>query len=498
MLFNSLQFLVFFPVITALYFALSPRLRGALLLGASCYFYMSFRPIYIFVLAFTILVDYFAGIWIDRQEGRSRKLCLMASIFANIGVLGFFKYYNFLTVSLQGVGGRIGWTYPLNPLDIILPIGLSFHTFQSLSYTIEVYRKRQKPETNIGIFALYVMFYPQLVAGPIERPQNLLHQFHEVHHFEYARVISGLQLMAWGMFKKVVVADRLAPFVNQVYDHPRSYTGISFLLATVFFAFQIYCDFSGYSDIALGSAQVMGFRLMENFRTPYFSASVGDFWRRWHISLSTWFRDYVYFPLGGSRVPFLRRYGNLLITFLVSGLWHGANWTYVIWGGLNGLYLMMEQWGAMLSKALFPHWNTPPGLRFPLQAVRTLITFTLICFAWIFFRARTTADAFYIASHLTEGLAELPANLHSLSFIKANILMRLAKDEFTLAVMAIPILLVVELAQHWVRVRSGVRLRSFVQRQPVYVRWSLYYACCATLLFFGAFNKAKEFIYFQF
>jgi len=491
-LFNSLQFLIFFPIVTALYFALPPKFRWALLLGASCYFYMAFRPIYILILAFTILVDYVAGILIDRETGSRRKLYLIVSIAANIGVLAFFKYYNFITLTFQDAGARVGWTYPLNPLDIILPIGLSFHTFQSLSYTVEVYRHRQKPERNVGIFALYVMFYPQLVAGPIERPQNMLHQFHELHRFEYSRVVAGLQLMAWGMFKKVVIADRLAPFVNQVYDHPQTYTGISFLVATVFFAFQIYCDFSGYSDIAIGSAQVMGFRLMENFRMPYFSPAVSDFWRRWHISLSTWFRDYVYFPLGGNRVPFLRRYGNLLITFLVSGLWHGANWTYVIWGGLNGLYLVLEQWGDMLGARAFPNWSTPPGLRLPFRAVRTVITFSLICFAWIFFRARTTADAFYIASHLGEGLANLPDDLQSLSFIKANILMRLDKDEFIIALFALPILLLVELLQH------RVRLRVFIERQPVYVRWSLYYACCATLLFFGAFNRAKEFIYFQF
>ena len=492
MLFNSIQFLIFFPVVTALYFALPNKARWAILLAASSYFYMAFRPLYILILAFTILVDYVAGLLIDRETGPKRKFYLIASLVANVGVLAFFKYYNFLTLTFQSVGAHIGWTYPLNPLDIILPIGLSFHTFQSMSYTIEVYRRRQKPEKHLGIFALYVMFYPQLVAGPIERPQHMLHQFHEFHRFEYPRAISGLQLMAWGLYKKIVVADRIAPFVNQVYDHPSSYPGVSFIIATVFFAFQIYCDFSGYSDIAVGSAQVMGFKLMENFRMPYFSPTVGDFWRRWHISLSTWFRDYVYFPLGGNRVLFLRRYSNVLITFLVSGLWHGANWTYVIWGGLNGLYLVLEQGVEKLGSVLFPTGLQTAGLRLPLRIVRTLVTFALICFAWIFFRARTTADAFFIAGHLGSGLSHLPADLQSLSFIQSNILMRLDKDDFEIALVSVAVLLVVELAQH------RVRLRSYISRQPAFVRWSVYYACCATLLFFGAFNKTKEFIYFQF
>ena len=492
MLFNSQEFLIFFPVVTALYFALPHKARWSMLLAASCYFYMAFRPIYILILAFTIAVDYVAGLLIEREHGSRRKLFLIASIVANVGVLAFFKYYNFLTLSFRSAGEQFGWTYPLNPIDIILPIGLSFHTFQSLSYTIEVYRHRQKPEKNIGIFALYVMFYPQLVAGPIERPQNMLHQFHEFHHFNYSQAVAGLQLMAWGLYKKIVVADRLAPFVNQVFDHPRNYPGISFIIAAVFFALQIYCDFSGYSDIAIGSAQVMGFRLMQNFRMPYFSQSVSEFWRRWHISLSTWFRDYVYFPLGGNRVPFLRRYGNLLITFLVSGLWHGANWTYVIWGGLNGLYLVVEQWGESLRGVLLPGWTAPRILKAPGRILRTLVTFSLICFGWIFFRATTTADAFYIVRHLGSGLSHLPSDLRSLPFIKANILMRLDRDDFTIVACAIAVLLLVEAMQH------RVPLRAYIAKQRPAIRWSLYYACCATLLFFGAFNRAKEFIYFQF
>ncbi|MDT7604999.1 MAG: alginate O-acetyltransferase complex protein AlgI, partial [Acidobacteriota bacterium] len=343
MLFNSLHFLIFFPVVTTLFFVLPHRLRWAMLLAASCYFYMVFKPLYILILAFTIIVDYTAGILIEDAKGRRRKAYLVASICANVGVLAFFKYYNFLNGSLREALGALHLAAPVPPLlHILLPIGLSFHTFQSLSYTIEVYRGRHPAERHAGIFALYVMFYPQLVAGPIERPQNLLHQFHERHYFDYPRVVAGLQLMLWGMFKKVVIADRLSPFVNLVYDDPHSYRGVSFIVATIFFAFQIYCDFSGYSDIALGAAQVMGFTLMKNFDRPYFSKSISEFWKRWHISLSTWFRDYVYLSLGGNRVSRPRWYFNLFFTFLVSGLWHGANWTYVIWGALNGVYLIAE------------------------------------------------------------------------------------------------------------------------------------------------------------
>ena len=263
MLFNSLHFLLFFPIVTTGYFLCPHRYRWLLLLLASCYFYLVFRPIYILILFFTILVDYFAGLLIEQSQGRRRRLYLIASICANVGVLAIFKYYNFIAHSLESLTSALSLSLPTPPLlNILLPIGLSFHTFQSLSYTIEVYRGRQRAERFIGIFALYVMFYPQLVAGPIERPQNLLHQFREKHFFDAVRVSAGLQLMLWGFFKKVVIADRLAPFVNTVYDNPHGYTGVSFIVATVCFAFQIYCDFSGYSDIALGSAQVMGFSLM--------------------------------------------------------------------------------------------------------------------------------------------------------------------------------------------------------------------------------------------
>ena len=301
MLFNSFTFLIFFPVVVTIYFVIPHRFRWAWLLAASCYFYMAFIPVYLLILLFTIAIDYAAGILIENAEGRRRKVWLIMSIIANVGVLAVFKYFNFFSANANAIAEVFHWPYEFPILGIILPIGLSFHTFQAMSYTIEVYRGRQAAERHLGIYALYVMFFPQLVAGPIERPQNLLHQFYEKHIVEYERVTDGLRKMAMGLFMKVVIADRLARYVNVVYNDPTSFQGLSLVVATVFFAFQIYCDFAGYSLVAIGSAEVMGFRLMKNFDRPYLSRSISEFWSRWHISLSSWFRDYVYIPLGGNR-----------------------------------------------------------------------------------------------------------------------------------------------------------------------------------------------------
>lgn len=395
MLFNSFQFLFFFIIVTSLYFAIPYKKRWLLLLVSSCYFYMAFVPIYILILGFTIVIDYFAGIFLENAEGRRRKLFLIFSLVANIGVLAVFKYFNFINKNFSILLKGFALNNPLPYLKIILPIGLSFHTFQAMSYTIEVYRGNQKAERHFGIYALYVMFYPQLVAGPIERPQNLLHQFREKYIFEYDRVVEGIKLMLWGLFKKLVIADRLANYVNAVYDNPVQHNGTTFVLATIFFAFQIYCDFSGYSDIAIGVAKVMGFKLMTNFNRPYFASNISEFWKRWHISLSTWFRDYLYISLGGSRVSIPRWYFNLLLVFLISGLWHGANWTFIIWGTLNGFYLVF----AIISQGLRDKFNRITGIgRLPKlnHILQILITFMLSCFAWIFFRANNVSDAFLI------------------------------------------------------------------------------------------------------
>ncbi|HET6408181.1 MAG TPA: MBOAT family O-acyltransferase, partial [Chthoniobacteraceae bacterium] len=398
MLFNSLEFAIFFPIVAVLYFLLAQRHRTLLLLVASCVFYMAFIPAYIAILGVTILIDYFAGMFLEHAQGRRRKVLLWVSIVATCLVLFVFKYFYFFTDNFIGMAGIFGWKLTGPLIHIILPVGLSFHTFQSLSYVVEVYHGRQPAERNFLVYATYVMFFPQLVAGPIERPQNLLHQFYERHEFDYDRITSGLKRMAWGFFKKLVIADRLALYVNDVYAAPSQYNGLQLTLATVFFAYQIYCDFSGYSDIAIGSARVLGFRLMENFNNPYWSRSISEFWRRWHISLSTWFRDYVYLPLGGNRVTPLRRYRNLLVTFGLSGLWHGAAWTYVIWGLINGVYLIC----GVVSKAARDRWIQRMGLQesgVVRSALGIISTFTLVCFAWVIFRAKDMADASYILTH---------------------------------------------------------------------------------------------------
>lgn len=346
---------------------------------------MAFVPVYIFILGFTIVIDYFAGILLEKAEQKKKKIYLMASLAANLGVLSFFKYYNFINENISSFFNFFGHKNHIPYLNIILPVGLSFHTFQAMSYTIEIYRGNQKAERNFLMYSLYVMFYPQLVAGPIERPQNLLHQFYEKHYFDLERVTFGIKQIFWGLFKKIVIADRLSLYVDAVYNHPSHHFGFTVIIATIFFAFQIYCDFSGYSDIAIGAARVMGFELMTNFKTPYFSKSISEFWKRWHISLSTWFKDYVYISLGGNRVKISRLYFNFLFVFLLSGLWHGANWTFIFWGALNGLYLIVE----MIAKKYFPSPSYRMYLSLPL-------TFLLICISWVFFRASNMADAFLI------------------------------------------------------------------------------------------------------
>jgi D-alanyl-lipoteichoic acid acyltransferase DltB (MBOAT superfamily) len=390
------------------------------------------------------------------------------------------------------------WNYPIGILNIILPIGLSFHTFQSLSYVIEVYRGKQKAERHFGIYALYVMFYPQLVAGPIERPQNLLHQFYEKHVFDYQRVTNGLKLMAWGMFKKVVIADRLSVFVNQAYNHPADYHGISWIAATVFFAFQIFCDFSGYSDIAIGAAQVMGFKLMTNFNRPYSSKSISEFWTRWHISLSTWFRDYLYISLGGNRVSIPRWYFNLFITFLISGLWHGANWTFVIWGALNGFYLIM---GIVTQNIRKKAASMLFLLRYPTihRKLQILFIFMLICFSWIFFRARNLHDALYICVSIYSGVFDILSHWHSiitdrevLSVLIHSLLLGQHKTDLFIPVAAILTMEVVHYFQ-----RNG-SIREMLSRRPKWFRWTAYYGLIFAILLGGGFSSSTQFIYFQF
>ena len=476
MIFNSFHFIYFFIIVTSLYFTLPHRQRWLLLLLSSCYFYMAFVPIYILILGFTIVVDYFAGIYIENAHGKRRKLFLIYSLVANIGILCIFKYYNFINTNFSYLLHGFGLTNPIPYLSILLPIGLSFHTFQAMSYTIEVYRGNQKAERHFGIYALYVMFFPQLVTGPIERPQNLLHQFREKHHFDNDRVFEGLKLMTWGLFKKLVIADRLGIYVNGAYNYVDQQDGMTLLLATIFFSFQVYCDFSGYSDIAIGTAKVLGFDLMTNFRRPIFAKSTGEFWKRWHISLSTWFKDYLYFPMGGSKGSVPRWYFNLMVVFLISGLWHGANWTYIIWGGINGFYLVF----AIITKKYREKFNSFIGInKFPRLNLffQILITFFLITFSRIFFRSKTVEDAFAVikkiltfkGSIFNDGTAILLYSFFAISFLLAvEFKKEFYKGSFTLS-----------------------------HHTNFWVRNSYYSLLVILIILFGVFDGG-QFIYFQF
>ncbi len=439
---------------------------------------MFFKPEYILILGGTIVVDYIAGIKIANAGTQSRKkFYLILSLVANIGVLAVFKYYNFINDNITGIASLFGFNNNIPALTIILPIGLSFHTFQAMSYTIEVYRGHQEPEKHFGIYALYVMFYPQLVAGPIERPQNMLHQFWERHTWDHDRFMSGLRLMGWGLFKKVVVADQLSIVVDALYSGTYGYSTVWSFLGTMFFSYQIYCDFSGYSDIAIGSARTMGFTLMTNFDRPYSAKTVTEFWRRWHISLSTWFRDYVYIPLGGNRVSKGRRYVNLMIVFVLSGLWHGAGWPFLIWGALHGLAIVYEgitkDWRAK-TIARLPKWFLNP--------FSTLLVFLFVQFVWIFFRANTFEKAFAVI----KGFFNYTDFFALFSSMTAAIKYSIVVGLFSLA----NFLLIERLMKNdklQIRFKESLTFRTFVFAYFILL-----------FIFFGSFKNAQSFIYFQF
>lgn len=498
MTFISWQFALFFGIVTTLYFLIPFRFRWLLLLIAGCIFYISFIPVYILLLFFLIIVDFIAGLLIEKARSKSKKkLLLIISILSTVSVLFVFKYFNFFMLSIDGVVRFFNWNYSILLLKLALPVGLSFHTFQSLAYVIEVYRGRQKAETHFGIYALYVMFYPQLMAGPIERSYNMLHQFHEEHKFEYNNVVYGLRLMLWGAFQKVVIADRAAIVVNMVYDKPDSYSGIVLIIATILFAFQIFCDFAGYSNIAIGAARVMGFNLMRNFDKPYQSKSIQEFWTKWHISLSTWFRDYVYIPLGGNRVSEFRYSINILLTFLISGLWHGAGWTFVIWGGLHGLYLLIFNWIDKFNKNILKLGTSTSNWLD--NIFQTAITFSLVTFAWIFFRAKDLDQALYIVTHMfTNILQEVLKTLSyfNLPLIKYLILERekilgLTINNWIIMICAIFVMYCVH------KLQDRIHVHQFLDRKPIIFRWIVYYILVLIIFYYAA-QGQEHFIYFQF
>jgi D-alanyl-lipoteichoic acid acyltransferase DltB (MBOAT superfamily) len=490
MLFNSFEFFIFFPITTLIYFLLPTRFRWLLLLVASYVFYLSWKPEYILLLLTSTIISFFLAIRIEDETNQNhRKKFLVLSIIINIGLLLVFKYFNFFNENIRVIFAAFGAEYPIPDLELVLPLGISFYTFLVLGYSVDVYNRRVKAERNIGIYALFVSFFPMLAAGPIERGRNMLPQFVRSHTFDYERIVNGLIRIAWGFFKKLVIADRLALLVNTVYDNPNQFTGNPLILATYAFAIQIYCDFSAYSDIAIGVARILGYNLMENFQQPYYSRSIPDFWRKWHISLSTWFRDYIFFPL---RRSLLRRNksqpGHLssliippMITMLLSGLWHGAAWTFVIWGGLHGLLIVLDILWDQYLKTKIRFIQLPKPLE---TGLRIFLTFNLLCFTWIFFRANSLADTLYIINNLF-------VNLSFSSFGIGSIIPG-GRYELLIVVCAITLMEIIHLQQ----IRN-FDLRAYANRLPIWMRWAAYYALVLAILMFGVFGLT-EFIYIQF
>lgn len=472
MVFNSIEFLIFLPIVVLLFYLLPHKWRWLMLLAASCVFYMWFVPKYILILLVTIVIDYGAGVLMERYADRHKlkKTFFIISIVSTLTVLLVFKYLNFLTANLDQLCASLGMETHLLT-HIILPIGLSFHTFQSMSYVIEVYRGHQKAERHFGYYALYVMFFPQLVTGPIERPGNLLHQLHEKKEFRYENISKGMRLILFGFFVKMVVADHLGEYVDEVYGHLDEYNSWSVLGCMFFYSFQIYCDFFGYSTIALGSAKLMGFDLMDNFRSPYLSKNIAEFWHRWHISLSTWFRDYVYIPLGGSRVKFGRWAFNILVVFVLSGIWHGAAWTFLLWGFAHGLLHIIEK--ALRNR--FPSKESQSKwVQISVDALCVLKTFVLVTLFWVVFRATNLEHlkAIFVTAFTNfdggEQMSVKPGMWIYLGlFILSDILLR------------------------------NTRFDAWCEGKPMVVRW-LIYAALVFMVIACSSVKNFPFIYFQF
>ncbi|WP_306456236.1 MBOAT family O-acyltransferase [Winogradskyella undariae] len=463
-------------------------LRNILILVASYTFYGWWDWRFLFLIAISTLVDFYVGKHMHKTEDRNkRKQLLFISLFVNLGFLVYFKYTNFFIESFVDSFRLFGKELEVSTLNIILPVGISFYTFQTLSYTIDIYRKQLKATNNIIAFSAFVAFFPQLVAGPIERASHLLPQFYKTYKFNYKLVKSGLLLIVFGLFKKMVIADRAALYVNEVYNNVDDYGGVGYIYATVLFAFQIYCDFSGYSDIAIGLGRTMGFDLMKNFDSPYISKSLTEFWRRWHISLSTWFRDYLYIPLGGSKKGEYRTYANIFIVFVVSGLWHGASMTFIIWGAIHGIILMIEKGTFTIRKRLFGKLGLDKN-NFSNHLFFGIIIFTIVCFGWIFFRANSLSDAFQIVSGIFNSI-----NLGDV-FNEETYLIGFKPNEFKVIMIAILMLIVFEFFH---KKYNSIR---FLNNQATLFRWSFYLSIVISIVLFGIYghNYNSEFIYFQF
>ena len=485
MLFNSFEYAVFFAVTLALYFRLGLRARWPILLVASYIFYMGWQPLFVLLLMFSTLVDYIGGLVIDRaQRNSTRKLALCMSVGVNLSLLGVFKYYNFFLRNVTSFGHAFGYDLQFIYINVILPVGISFYTFQSLSYTFDVYARKLRAQPNLFRYALYVAFFPQLEAGPIERAARFVPQLQTDKTADPGRFRSGLWLIGYGLFKKMCISDVIAPAVVAIYAQPKTFPGSYLLIASFLFAIQIYCDFSGYSDIAIGCARMLGFDLMINFQQPYFSRSLTEFWRRWHISLSTWFRDYVYFPLGGSKRSVLRSIRNIMIVFALSGVWHGAAWTFIIWGGLHGMILCLERVGAIAlrNNGIFGWSGGSAAAQFLGGAVGLIWTNLIVLLGWVFFRAQSLQDADYILGHMLRLGAISYSTFKNIGF---------ASFEILLTCVHLSILFAVD---YMTRFRTDALRRLGANRLiAVSVAVALFY----DIIMFGVFEK-KDFIYFQF
>lgn len=489
MLFNSIDFLFFFPIVTLLFFIIPGCLRTLWLLIASYYFYMSWNPKYAVLIALSTVTTFISGIFIEKfKKPISKKLVVSASLFVNLAILGIFKYADFALQTLDSIARHLEFGTIDKRLDLLLPVGISFYTFQALSYTLDVYRGTIRAEKSLVRYALFVSFFPQLVAGPIERSGNLLSQIQTIRTrklWDYDRVRDGLLLMFWGLFQKLVIADRASILVDQVYGNYGDYGFLELAIASVLFAFQIYCDFGGYTNIARGAAQVMGFSLMQNFRQPYLAVSIKDFWRRWHISLTSWFTDYLYIPLGGSRKGLLRQYINIFIVFGVSGLWHGASWHFVAWGLVHAVYQVVGNAKSRIVKRCRRKSAEETSPSFSQKLGKRIVTFVLVDFAWIFFASDSL--------HQVLGILRRMLATFQLSSIYD---MGLDRGNWFMLMMAICILMLVDQIHE-----SGKSVFLLVNKQTLWFRWILYLGLIWCAILFGIYGveyDSSQFIYFQF
>lgn len=487
MLFNSGKFLIFFPIVTLIYFILPKKIRQYWLLIASWYFYMCWNAGYIVLILYSTVITYISGLLIEKNR-LNKKIIVAGSFILNLAVLFYFKYFNFGIGLLAKLLAYAHISVNVPQFDIILPVGISFFTFQALSYTVDVYRGEIYAERNFFKYALFVSFFPQLVAGPIERSKNLMKQICEPKSFDFDRTRDGVLLMLWGYFLKVVLADRIAIFVDTVYGDVNTYSGYYIMLATILFAFQIYCDFAGYSIIAMGTAKVLGIQLMDNFESPYLATSVTGFWRHWHISLTSWFRDYLYIPLGGNKKGKFRKYANEMIVFFASGLWHGASISFVIWGGLNGLYQVVGEILQPLKNKLVDMLHIDRR-SIGHKLICTIFTFILVDFAWIFFRADSAVASFNIIKMLT---VNNPWVLFDGSIYECG----LDQKNYWLMICGILLLLIVDFLKS-----RKIVIREIIAKQHIVLRWLVIDIAIIVLLIFGIWGStydAANFIYFQF